>query len=239
MSLITSPAVGFPDDQQQPQWQSPLLISDSNTLGAGVLKTYTTLKVANWQSTQIAATSNAGNGVFTLSWYADSGLTKLLGSKVFVIENQRPATVAYPNVGPYLSIQVTAGSLGMTYTLYVNATNRSAPAWATAGGDILIEINSTNINPGALLTASAQTVYAGMAQFQLLTAASGWEANLKYKDINQADHIVNSWNTTVGTPAQPVNQLIMLPAFPLRLEVTNHAGVVATFWAHIVIDVYH
>lgn len=223
--------VGYPDFQEQAQWQSPVAVAFGGGIGTGVTLTYPVtgpvyFNVNNWQSTQIGVTGAPSLLDVELDWYDAIPATILMGRTLWTSAPGNRSLLTVPNQGPYLQVKVSnnSGAPVASAAIVVAFTNRVAPPWMVPEKTPLILSPLALLGAGATATATGQFTYSGPATFFCRhDSPQNWSAYLY--GVNGAG--VNTTYAAFGNfsaPTPNVAQTVYVPPEACFLQLTNHGA---------------
>lgn len=238
--------VGYPDFQEQAQWQSLTMVDDNQVLGAGQSITYpigvpTSLAVSQWQTTQLYVSN--GNRIIDgqLTWYADAALASTMGRKQFSLPKNCECVVSFANAGPFVTINLFNGSAGAsTIFVRVTGTNRAQTPFNPPGQFPMVLVPVTSIAAGANLDTDATQFYAGPALMSVSTDSNGnWEVIMQGLTSN-GTQVEYAWGGPRNV-AGPQGTAIPIQVHPLagRLRIHNYGAAAQLFVAAVVPDYFH
>lgn len=238
--------VGYPDFQEQAQWQSLLLTDDTQVLGAGGSVTYPNVgpayyNTSQWQTLQVYVSNGVRILDGQITWYADAGLTTTMGRKQFSLPANAESVVSFPNAGPFATLFLFNGSAGNdTIFVRVTGTNRAQTPFNPPGQFPMVLVPVTSIAAGANLDTLATQFYAGPAHMSVSTDGNGnWEVIMQGLTSN-GTQIEYAWGGPRNV-AGPQSAIVPLQVHPLagRLRIHNYGAAAQLFVAAVVPDYYH
>lgn len=234
--------VGYPDFQEQAQWQSPPVIVYAQNQAAGVTLTFPQsgpayYNVNNWQSTQISVTASPQIVDVEMYWVDAVIPTVLLGQFFFTTAPGNRSLVTIPNAGPYLQIKVANRGVTPTAPTVVAAafTNRVSVPFMGYGSGPLNVIGSKNIAGGANFTQFSDWTYAGPASFWSFTDSNQpWAIELVCTTSDGTPQIIFQTDVNESAAADTQRRIEFLcPARPFRITIYNQGVAAHNYWASV------
>lgn len=238
--------VGYPDFQEQAQWQTPAAVAFAGAIANGVTVTFpqtgpVLFNVNNWQSTQIGVTGTPSILDVQMSWYDAIPATILMGRYLWSSAKGNRSLLTIPNAGPYLEVKVTnlTGGNVPSAVVVVAFTNRVAPPWIVPEKVPMILSPLAALAPAAVATADATFNYAGPATFFCRhNSGQNWSALLA--GINSAGTLTTYASFgNFSAPTPNVAQIIHVPPMACQLQLTNHGAAPHDFEFGLVPDYSH
>lgn len=239
MSIITTPPVGFPDDQQSAQWQSQAFLNDSSAYTAGVTKTFGPFNVANWKATQFQFTGSIGRRWVQVSWSSDSAGLIGTGYKFFVCNNALQANPTLINLGPYMFVEVTNFLNNDTIHSIACGTNVDKPAWNPNSAIPMLAAQPANVGAGSTTKVEANYAYAGPAHYMVESAATSWQVQIIATDQSANTYIVHESGTVASGTAVADNKVIIIPPLQITANLINHDAGAKNIYCALYPDLFH
>lgn len=234
--------VGYPDFQEQAQWQSPPVIVYAQNQAAGNTLTFPLTgpayyNVNNWQSTQISVTASPQIIDVEMYWVDAVVPTVLLGQFFFTTAPGNRSLLTVPNAGPYLQVKVAnRGVVGTAPTVVAMAfTNRVSAPFMGYGSGPLLEIGAQSVAAHATYTKTSDWTYAGPATFWGYTDSNeGWTYDIDAHTSDGTSVIVAQSDSNESTAADVQRRFdFLIPARPLFLVISNKGANPHNFWVSI------
>lgn len=239
MSIITTPPVGFPDDQEASQWQSQVFLNDFHAYAQNQQRQFGPVNVANWKASQFTMISTAGGVLVQMQWSSDSAGTVITGQKKLTFAGGLTWSFTEPNLGPYLTIFVLQTIAGGNITTIGSGTNNDKPVFNPNDYRPMIDVQGQSVGAGGQTSAiDALYVYAGPAWISIIRAASAWKITLQGTDESNVAHLLRIWDTSTGDSSNNHSELIYVPPMRLQVIINNLSGSVASFWVVVVPDLF-
>lgn len=240
MSVITTPPIGFPDDQEQSQWQSQTFLNDNTAYAQNQQKTFGPFNVANWKATQLGLVSTNGSILIQMVWSSDSAGLIVTGAKKLTWAGGLTANFTEINLGPYLTIFIQQTIVGGTIHTVAIGSNSDKPAFNPNDYRPIIDVQGQSVGAGVTTAAiDGLYVYGGPAWISIIRAVSAWKITLQGTDESNVAHLLRIWDTSTGTSQANTSELIVLPPMRIQVIITNPGGAAASFWIVIVPDLFH
>ena len=155
--IQSSPNRGYADWQRIDNYDSGVLISATRNNDATPF-TSAIVDVSRYANISGNFNQQAGNFRVTLTWFADSAGTTVLGVRKFVIDGggiAQGTQYVLRNGGPFVQMDVRAVDVNpLTYALNFIGTNREYPVEAIPQTNVLLDFQPLNV-------ASGQTSFVG------------------------------------------------------------------------------
>lgn len=233
--------VGFPDFQEQAQWQSPIALNETVHANAGATVLRGPFNVSAWQTCSIVTAATGGAGRVTFAYYADEALTIPLAS-VPLNMNGNSGEMTVTNKGPWLLLGFTAGgAAAIDFATKMTFSNRSGPAFNPSFSIPLLQVESINVLAGTSQSFNAAYAYGGPAFWwgYLTGAASAVVSiNLEQSDETLVWHFLAQARADDPNAAAGWRQPIVIPPRNLRVTFVNLSGIDRTFWTVVTPDVF-
>jgi len=236
--------VGFPDFQEQAQWQSPLAVEYSAALNTGATKSFPDtgpvyFNVSNWNATQLRI-SGAQRLDVELVWYDAIPATAFLARSYFTTPQNIASTVSFPNAGPYLQINVSnLSGVNDTLVAVVAFTNRRQQPFIVPSSAPMISVQNFTIAAGAFHNFDAAYSYAGPAHLWFFTPSDNWFCNA----VGLTSNLTTHFFTHLGKfdeygAAQDRHINCMVPPLAIQLQVTNNSAAAQVFYMSLTPDYF-
>lgn len=234
--------VGFPDFQEQAQWQSPLAVTYNAALANGATKSFPAsgpvyFNVSNWNATQLRISGSQILDV-ELIWYDAIPANAYLARTYYSTVANIGSAVSFPNAGPYLQINVSnLSGVNDTLLAVVAFTNRRQQPFITPSSAPLISAQNLNVPAGtALITPSY--LYAGPAFLDIFTPSTeSWQVNIDGRTSGGTiDLIAVVQSGEASSPALPRRQPLILLPRPTFAIIFNQGAVAHAFYVAVTPD---
>lgn len=164
-----------------------------------------------------------------LNYFGDQALTQSLGFNRYGLAASGSLKGTFPAAGLWVSIGVIAGAAGggPTHSLFIQATERTAPQRFYPGADALAFRHNFSIGAGATVNTDAAECYGGTAHFHVSTNAADFVWVIESR--NRDGLVIR--RLAAGTEAGGGQQhlLLLLPPHRIRVALTNNDAAARTF----------
>lgn len=233
--------VGYPDFQEQAQWQSPLAVSFLGTIANGATQSFPAaspyFNVSNWQGVQLRVDQNVASLDVDMLWYDTATGSHLLGERRWTTVPNDSGYVIVPNNGPFLRIQISnlSGADQLT-AAYAAFTNRIGPPFVTGNSGPVLSRAFGLIGAGGNAIIAASYLYAGPATWSIAQdSAEGWTAVLQCSTSNGTVTEFD-WMGDQLRQSGDLSQYVTLPPRPIRLVIFNYGAAAHNFGAAVTPD---
>lgn len=235
--------VGYPDFQEQAQWQSPPAVIASTAINNGTTLSFPQagpvyFNVSNWNATQLRLSGAQVLDVECI-WYDAIPATAYLARSYYSTAANIGSVVSLPNGGPYLQVNVTNSSgVNDTLTSVIAFTNRRQQPFIVPTSGPIIYTSPTTVGAGAQATVTSSYLYAGLAYLWVATTATAWRVDVNNLTSNGTATFVAQLTST-ETGGGPIRRVpLILPPRPVQLGFHNDGAGAADFYASLVPDVF-
>jgi hypothetical protein len=234
--------VGFPDFQEQAQWQSPLAVTYNAALANGATKSFPAsgpvyFNVSNWNATQLRISGSQILDV-ELIWYDAIPANAYLARTYYSTVANIGSAVSFPNAGPYLQINVSnLSGVNDTLLAVVAFTNRRQQPFIAPASGPLISAQNVNVPPGTV-TLTPTHLFAGPAFLNIYTASGeAWQVNVDGRTSNgTADLMCVVTSGEAAAPNIPRRQAMTLLPRPTFATIFNLGAAAHTFYVAVTPD---
>lgn len=237
--------VGYPDFQEQAQWQSPPAVTYSAAIANGATKIFPTtgnnlFNVSNWANTQLRVFGQFAALDVECQWYDADPPTALLGHRYWTTCAAGTDTnVNIPNIGPYLRVNITNLS-GVVPTLVavIAFSNRVTAPFVCPSSSPMIVRPYAVIGAGVGAGTDATYLYAGPATLTINHDSNqGWvavvegfnSAGVSSEFAYAGDQFRQSGDISVG---------VIVPPLSAHLRIFNFGAAAHSFSAALVPDMF-
>lgn len=237
--------VGYPDFQEQAQWQSPPAVTYSAAIANGATKTFPVggnnlFNVSNWANTQLRIFGQFAALDVECQWYDADPPTALLGHRYWTTcENGSDTNVNIPNCGPYLRVNITnLSGAAPTLVAVIAFSNRVSASFVCPSSGPVTSRAFSALGAGVTATLTPTYLYAGPATFSVATDSNeGWTALLRARNsAGAATEFAWMGNQLAASGNQSL--AVTLPPRPVDLLVFNFGAGIHNFGAGLVADVF-
>jgi hypothetical protein len=237
--------VGYPDFQEQAQWQSPPAVVYNQVIANGATKSFpaaapAVYNVSNWSATQMRIFAQFSALDVEVQWYDADPPTALLSHQYFTTsDNGSDTTVTLPNGGPYLRVNVTnLSGFAPTLVAIIAFTNRVVPPFACpSSGPLLYGENLTAV-PGIIKAVDASYLYAGPATAWFFTDATAWSC--EFGSISSAGTFQyhQGWDSNGAGGARHFRTSMMVPPRSMRYRFLNNDAANKQLYVSLIPDMF-
>ena len=184
MSIVSPPAVGYPDYQTGQIWDGPALVNDTAS-DPNIDQQYGPFAVTSWYGVRVTSVRgfgpNAGTPEILLEWYNDVNQDAFIGSVPLYVyagsEDWQAELI--PNLGPFLFVTVLPnGGACNTIVLTIMPTNRTSGVSTYRAEGSVARNSSGALAVGASLQLAPSPPYHGMGT---LAVVSDQDSTLTYQ----------------------------------------------------------
>lgn len=224
--------VGYPDFQEQAQWQSPPAVIYSAAIANGATKTFPTtgnnlFNVSNWANTQLRVFGQSSILDVECQWYDADPPTALLGHRYWSTSgNGSDTNVNIPNCGPYLRVNVTnLSGAAPTLVAVIAFSNRVSAPFVCPSSDPIISTGVVSVGATTATAIDGSYLYAGPAFAWGYSESTDWSISIQSISSNGTLRDIMVWNRDGYTANQRRYQPLILPPRPVRVLLFNNDAV--------------
>jgi hypothetical protein len=225
----------YPDWQDFASWIGAPLVNVSQVFGVAATR-FGPFRVDQWTGLHASVLISTGGVVgiqMVLTWWTDNTLSRKVGGRTW--HTLTPAQLVIStdlNQGPVLTVDINAGSAGVTAAVVVYPTNQfEAPAPAIDDG-LLLAREVTSVAGGGATTNVQINPYRGPVSvwFQTTAVAFAWSIFAR----NELNAIVGHMVNFLAAGGNLTNRIVHLPAHACYFGFTNNDAGAQTYTVSIV-----
>ena len=226
-----------PGPQGYPDWRRVATQANVLYLDEDITATNTTVNrgpffVGTQRYMGIYLEAISGQWTFKFTFYSDQARTHTLDAYEFDLANLGETLhVSVPVVGPWVYIQATAYGVGVQCATTLWGASDRLTSNRFSFSNVLISETAIAIAAGASQTFNADPVWPGEAHLCFQQAAG--TSRLLLFQLFAGGGTLDLWRRDL-TAAQPVGELVKLPAGSVRATVTNTSAAATTFSLYLV-----
>jgi hypothetical protein len=216
---------GTPDFQSVTQQHNQVLvINEGQTLTPGTHTLFSGASAA-WASFQIRCTLNTGQGILTINWFTDSGLTNGVGTDSWKLNNNRGLSMVYPVQAAFCTITFNnTAATNASVTSYVVGTQIPVEAIKYLVTSQTLEYISHTVAANTTEQVPVPFICRGPCWLYMNPADSSASLNMRVVAVDEAGNIV-AQIMSAGFPASLFQGIGYVPDQPLALLLINSDAV--------------
>lgn len=226
--LVVAPNRGYADYQRVDNYDTGVLWNNPGVLSnATVVSPVLDVSRFGYLGGTVAVAAGTQANV-AVSWFADAGITVVLGQRTFALQNTgaAPAQIRFPNLGPYCRFTVTSATgAAFNFTATIIATNRLHPLEMIPTASSLFAASGKALAIGGTDTYFPASYCAGPVQLWIDTGGVSVELTILGALSNANSYVLwrNQSQTTLTT------DIVIVPLGVWFAQVFNNAGAAVTY----------
>jgi hypothetical protein len=234
-------AIGFPDFQEQAQWQSTSDNHPGVSIAANAQSTVGPYNVQNWQSTHVRFQPTQAMRLWAQWWDHPDATGVAVADRRIEVGPNSLCSVLLVNAGRGLLLYVDNGPTPGTFDLDVSFTNRSSPAWYPLTSAPLIDEHNDAVGAGATVSVETTVAFAGPATLWTFTdapAAPTGTINIMHGDRTGTFQELSQWRTNEANYGGGQRAQLIIPPRRIQVQFLNSDAASHHYWAVLSCDLF-